>query len=176
MFSIHLDPSYKGISIRPVSIPEDSDDLTSIFKKVAYHPLWSLQPQEAAIEHSYRVLLRDPTYSAHILSYNETTLFMLEILPMGHTEFYRHYKEESDDYFLHINLSIDFSLADEAIRALKASLEGIASHPDIHRVIFPVYFSEPGSLLREILEKAGFVILKDKAEPALPVIYAYLLK
>jgi hypothetical protein len=176
MLSIYLDPSYEGISIRPVSIPRDSDDLTTMLKRIAFHPLWSLQPQESAIENSYIVLLRDPTYSAFILSYHETTLFMLEILPMSHTEFYQHYQGEPYDYFLQINLSIDASLADKAVRALRASLEGIAAHPEIRRLIFPVYFSEPASLLREILEKAGFVILKDKAEPALPVIYAYLLK
>ena len=175
MLKIDINPSYQGIAIRPVAIPRDSNDLATILKKVAFHPLWNLQTQSAITNDSYQVLLQMPVYSAYILSHLETTLFMLEILPMSHTEFNRLYKEEANDYFLQINLSIDDSRADTAVTALRAALDGIFANTDaqIYRVVFPLYYSEPGTLLNEILDKAGFFVLQEKTDPKSPIFYAF---
>jgi hypothetical protein len=175
MFPIDIDPSYQDISIRPVAIPRDSNDLATILKKVAFHPIWHLQSQEAIAENSYQVLLQMPAYNAYILSHLETTLFILEMLPMNRTEFGQYYAEEPRDYFLQLNLSIDDSLTDTAVQALRASLDGIFANPEINvrRLIFPLFYSEPGSLLNNILEETGFFILQKKTDPRSPIFYAY---
>jgi hypothetical protein len=174
MLPIQIPPSYEGVSIRSICFPRDVNDLVEIHRTNDYHPSWSLQPDTKTIEVFYRTFLDWSQYGAYLLSYKDMTLFLLELIPICCCDTGQFYRARPNDYSIGIKLNIDPGQANLALQALLAGIEGIfAANPDtIHRLIFPLKYSTPGSLLRNILEKAGFSILKDQPDQGSPVIYA----
>ena len=176
MLQIRIHPAHKGISIRTIHFPQDVNDLIEIHQRNDYHSSWSLQPDTATIEVFYRAFLDWSPYGAWLLSYRGSTLFLLELIPVDYTDTGRFYPAAPGDYSIGIKLNIGPDRAAIALHALLAAMEGIfAAEPAaIRRFIFPLKYSEPGSLLRNILEEAGFFILKDQKDQGSPVIYAFL--
>jgi hypothetical protein len=173
MLPVYIPSAYERISIRTICFPRDVNDLVEIHRNNDYHPSWSLQPDTKTIETFYRMFLDWSQYGAYLLSYHGTTLFLLELVPIEYTETGYFYNAVPNDYSISIKLNIDPGQTELSIQVLSATLEGIfAANPLIRRLIFPVSYSVPGSLLRTILEKTGFSILKDQPDQGSPVIYA----
>ena len=167
--SIPSDPLYEGLSIRPVSLPEDLGDLIEIHKKDVFHPMWTMQPTAKFIENLYGPFLHMLDYNIYLISYLKTPLFVLELAPMDNIY---HYEDEPNDYFLDIKICIDPSQVEPAILALLAVLQSFFTVcPLVNRVVFPVYYSIPRSLLKIILDKVGFAVPQKQDDPKLPAIY-----
>jgi hypothetical protein len=172
MLTIYIHPSYKGISIRTVALPRDEGDLIDIHAKSDYGPLSPMQPTPTTIETFYRRFLNWSSYGAYLLSYGGTTLFLLELMPIDHTELGNFYDAAVFDFSIEIKLGIGPERAEQAVQALLASVEGIfEENPAIYRLVFRVTYSEKGSLLRNILERAGFMKLEEPLDMEEMVIY-----
>jgi len=173
MLPVRIPPAYKGISIRTIRFPQDVNDLIEIHQRNDYHPSWSLQPDTKTIETFYRTFLDWSPYGAWLLSFRGTTMFLLELMPIDCTDIGQFYPAEPGDYSLGIKLNIGPDQEEIATQTLLAAMEGIltANPADIRRFIFPVSYNIPGSPLRNILGKAGFIVLKDQSEQGSPVIY-----
>jgi hypothetical protein len=165
MLPVYIQPSYKGIVARTVSLPRDAEDLITIHSRSDYSPLSSFQPTSSTIELFYRRFLDWSSYGAYLLSCHGTTLFLLELMPVDLTELGNYYTPACFDYSIGIKLGIDRDRMEEAVQALLAGLEGIFSENlGIYRLVSRVTYSEPGSLLREVMERAGFEKLAEVAE------------
>jgi hypothetical protein len=172
MHAIYIHPSYEGISIRPVSLPGDTEDLIAIHKKSDYGPRSPLQPVASTIELLYRRLLDWSLYGAYLLSYRGSTLMLLELVPIEYTEHGYYYEAAPFDYSIDIKLNIGPERLEAAVQTLLAALNGVfTENPEIYRLVFRVFFHKPGSLLRTILEKAGFEQLAGQTELEESVIY-----
>jgi len=131
-----------------------------------------LQPTVSTIELFYRRFLAWSAYGAYLLSYRGTTLFLLELIPIDYTDLGYYYESAFFDYSIGITLGIDSNWAEEGVQALGAAINGIfAENPKIYRLVCRVTYNEPGSLLRMVLEKAGFERLEGQVEVAGSVIY-----
>ena len=165
MLPVYIQPSYKGISARTVSLPRDAEDLIAIHSKSDYSPLSSVQPTASTIELFYHRFLDWSSYGAYLLSYCGTTLFLLELMPVDLTELGNYYAAASFDYSIGIKLGIDRDRMEEAVQALSAGLEGIfAENLEIYRLVSRVTYSEPGSFLGEVVERVGFERLAEVGE------------
>jgi len=172
MLTVPIAPSFEGISIRPADLPRDSENLLAIQRENAHDSLWAFQPQQVANDSTWRILLKMPSYNAYILSYYETPLFLLELMAMSDTEYSAFYDEEPGDFWLRVSL-VDIHLPQTlAARALSASVQGMFTGTSIRRLIAPIHFSRPGSMLLQILDMAGFAVLKEKTGTKSPVIYS----
>lgn len=171
MLLINIDPFYKDIHVRQASLPRDSEQLLDFQRENIHHPLWTFQPQQATNDSTWQVLLKLPAYNAYIISHKETPLFALELMPMSEMEYSTHYDEEPGDYWLRLNPLSPTQPEEVLVSTLKASINGIFVCTGIRRLIAPLHFSPPGNPLRQILEMAGFVILKEHAGMGSTVIY-----
>src|ERR1700733_7743498 len=104
MLPIFIHPSYKGISIRTVTLPRDEADLIAIHSKSDYGPGSPLQPTATTIELFYRRFLNWSSYGAYLLSYGGTTLFLLELMPIDHTELGNYYEAAVFDFSIEVRL------------------------------------------------------------------------
>ena len=165
MLPVYIRPSYKGIAIRTVSLPRDAEDLISIHSKSDYSPLSPVQPSVSTIELFYRRFLNWSSYGAYILSYCGTALFLLELMPVDHTEWGNYYEAASFDYSIGVKLGVDENMIEEAVRGLLAALEGVfAENQEIYRLVSRVTYCDPGSLLIHLLERAGFEKMAEAGE------------
>lgn len=172
MFPIYIHPSYKGISIRTVELPRDEGDLMDIHAKNDFGASSPLQPTPTTIELFYRRFLNWSSYGAYLLSYEGTTLFLLELMPIDHTELGNYYEAAVFDFSIEIKLGVGPERAEQAIQALQASVAGIfAESPAIYRLLSRVTYSEKGGLLPTILERAGFMKLEEPLGMGEMVIY-----
>jgi hypothetical protein len=152
MLSVYIHPSYKGVSIRKVMLPRDAEDLIAIHTNSDYSP-------------------RSP-YGAYLVSCYATTLFLLELMPIDHTDLAYYYEPVFFDYSIEIKLGIDSKRTEEAVQALSAVISGIfAENLEIYRLVSRVTDNAPESLLRTVLERAGFERLEGQVDMAEPVIY-----
>ena len=172
MLPIYIHPSHEGVSIRTVTLPRDAEDLIAIHIVSDYGPRSPLQPTVSTIELFYRRFLSWSAYGAYLLSYRDITLFLLELIPVDHTDLGYYYEPAFFDYSVGITLGIDSKRTEEAVLALSAAIKGIfAENLKIYRLVCRVTDSEPGSLLRTVLERAGFEKLKGRPEGREPAIY-----
>jgi len=170
MLPVYIRPSYKGIAARTVSLPRDAEDLIAIHSKSDYSPLSPVQPSFSTIELFYRRFLDWSSYGAYLLSYNGTTLFLLELMPVDHTELGNYYPAASFDYSIGVKLGVDGDMIEEAVRGLLAALEGIfTENQGIYRLVLRITYSEEENLLKVVLERAGFEKLVEVGEE---VVYA----
>lgn len=172
MLPIYIHPSFEGISIRTVTLPRDAEDLIEIHLTSDYGPHSPLRPTISTMELFYRRFLAWSAYGAYLLSYRGTTLFLLELIPVDHTDLGYYYEPAFFDYSIGIKLGIDPKRTEEAVLALSAATTGIfAENPGIYRLVFRVTDSEPEGLLRTVLERAGFEQLKGQLEMKESMIY-----
>lgn len=165
MLPIYIPPSCKGVTVRAVSLPRDAEDLIAIHAKSDYHPLSPVQPTASTIELFYRRFLNWSSYGAYLLSYRGTTLLLLELMPVDHTHLGNYYAAASFDYSIGVKLGVSEEMTEDAVRGLSAAVEGVfAENWRIYRLVSRVMFSERGSLLRVVLERAGFEKLVEVGE------------
>jgi hypothetical protein len=172
MLPIYIHPSFEGISIRTVTLPRDAGDLIEIHMTSDYGPHSPLRPTISTMELFYRRFLDWSAYGAYLLSYRGTTLFLLELIPIDHTDLGYYYEPAFFDYSIGITLGIDSNRTEEAVLALSAAITGIfAENPEIYRLVSRVMDGAPEGLLRTVLERAGFEQLAGQVEMKEPAIY-----
>ena len=172
MLPISIHASYEGISIRKVILPRDAEDLIAIHINSDYGPRSCLQPTVSTMELFYQRFLNWSAYGAYLVSHHGNTLFLLELIPIDHTDLGYYYEPLFFDYSIGVKLGIDSTRTEEAVQALSAALNGIfAENLKIYRLVSRITYSAPGSLLRTILGRAGFEQLEGQVEVKESVIY-----
>ena len=169
MLPIEFNP-IKGISIRKVSLPGDTDILKEIIFK-DHSPSSASESEDEAIKAIYEPLLKDPDISIYLLGLKKKTLFVAEIFtPLLNT--YEYSPKKAIDYVLEIRLNIDPADEPHALKALRTLTAGFFAIYHIARVIVPVSPGRSNDLLLAILKKARFEKIKDRTGEEPNMIYA----